>query len=394
MGFFSSANDSKGAHLVLDIGSGYVGAAFVRFVSVKGRKVPEIIASAVRPIVVDQNNTFPLFLASAVKALSRALVEIQKTHPHAIKTVHCFFSSPWYMSEIHTAVYQRKTPFVVTKRILDEVYQKEVTEFTGRTLKRYKEAGEEVQRIEQKVTAVHLNGYPVGSALGKRTQCLEMSIYLAVCPQSVLTAVQETVAKIFHVRHIDYHTYMLAAYTVARETLVTVPDFLLIDVGGEVTDVLLVKKDVVSGVASFPYGYHSLYRQIAAQYNLPLGDIETLMSLYVAGTLEERKRTALQRVLQDAQREWLRMFQESLELAQQEPGIPGTIVLSGGGSILSVFEETLQSEDFHRYTLGTDRFSIVPLRSELLRPYVNASPGSAAGASWMIESMFITTILS
>ncbi len=394
MGLFSSSSDSKGAHLVLDIGSGHAGAALIRYVSVKGKRVPEILASTSRPIALEENTTFKTFLAGAMKSLSRSLAELQKTHPQAIRSVHCFFSSPWYAAEIRNVVLEKKTPFTVTKRILDELYTKEVRMFTEETLGRYKEAGETARLIEQKITAVYLNGYSVANAVGKRAKSIEMNIYLAVSPELVLAAVEETVAKVFHSRKIQFHSFTLAAYTVARDTLITVPDFLLVDVGGEVTDFLLVKKGVVSGIASFPYGRTFLYRSIAAKYASSLQDAQTMLSLYVAGTLEESKRLALERLFTETESEWLRAFQKALQLAEKEPGMAPTIVLSGSADTMPFFENILKSEDFHRYSLDADSFSVIPLREELMRPHVNASPGSAAGASSMIESMFINSILS
>lgn len=388
MTFFSFGASKPNTYLVLTLGSSHAAATLVR-VGTTDEKKPEIIATVSKTNAPTEGKTLKEHLGATTNTLSQCITTLMRENPCAIKEVYCFLASPWYTATLIPISYTQPQPFTVNERLLQSLQTKESQQFLTQTNQLYERDGTNAELLDQSVTTLFLNGYTTESPIGKQATLLETSLYVSAMPTMVRHAVTELVSNLTHTSRITFHPFMRAAYTVVRDTLLTVPDFLLLDVGADVTEMLLVKKGVMVGSGSFPYGKHFLYTRIQHALSISYDEAASLLSLYLGNALEEGKRATLERTLSQLETEWVRVFQEALEHAKHEPGMAPAIVLAGHAATLPWFERALRSEDFHRYTLATDHFTIFSLQEELLSQHVKIPPQYPFGVSALIETLFI-----
>lgn len=391
MGLFSRTDPNT--ELFLDIGSGSVSAALVYFPDAKEKnKKPTVLVFATNKIPVSEDVSFDTFFSGMRKALEASLIEVLKQKKHVPRQVRCFLASPWYVSKTRSLIYQKNTEFMVTEKLVSELFEKEIADCTNEELKRYKDAGDDARIIEKRTTSISLNGYPIENPIGKKTNSLEMTLFLSISPELILHTIESIIKRHISPRSIHFHPFILSAYMVAREVILSVQDFIMIDVGGEVTDMLLIRGGNISGTVSFPFGNHFLYRRIASEFVISIEDARTMFSLLVDGTLEADRKTRLEKVLSSAHTGWMEAFQNALSKINKERVVPETIILIAPGIFGTWIREAIQTEDFHRYTLSDATFKIYNLDESMVSHHVSVLGDTHRDPFAMIESMYVNKV--
>jgi cell division ATPase FtsA len=89
-----------------------------------------------------------------------------------------------------------------------------------------------------------LNGYETPKPLNQKAKELTMAIFVSVSGEQVLKKIENTIAKHFYFRQIKFSSFAMASFAVVRD-MHAQENFLLINVGGEVTDISMVKKNTL-----------------------------------------------------------------------------------------------------------------------------------------------------
>ena len=178
MGLFQRKSKS-GQHfiIVFDIGSASIGGAFV---NIEPTKSPEIIFSVRRQIPFQEKLNFERFLNSMVKTLEEMFEVMKKAGGGVtIDQAYCILASPWYASQTRLVHYNQPEAFTVTEKGLNKLIQKEIGLFRDSKLFSHSKTGDALPEImEAKNIQVKLNGYEVRDPFKKRTNKLEVALYI------------------------------------------------------------------------------------------------------------------------------------------------------------------------------------------------------------------------
>ena len=177
---------------------------------------------------------------------------------------------------------------------------------------------------------------------------------------------EETIHKNFNFREIKFSSFSMASFTVVRDLYSDKEGFLLVDIGGEVTDISMVKKNILRESISFPLGRNFMIRGAAATFNCSLHEASSCISLFKAGHATEDVNKKLDLVIGKLKKEWLVKFQDSLANLSNDISIPANIYLAVDDDFADFFSETIQTEQFSQYTLTESKFKIVFLSAKLL----------------------------
>ena len=224
---------------VFNIGSSSVGGAL--FLA-QNSGIPKIIFSITQPLLVEETLNADKFLALTIATLDSVVGEVFASGLGAPKRIFCVLSSPWYVSQTRTIVFKQNTPFLVTEKLADELIQKEIKIFEEENAVKYPGGSKDVRPIELKNVKTILNGYEAPSPLGQKAQELEMVMFISIGGEQMLSRVEETIRKYFHFEAIKFSSFAMASFTVLRDKFVNQQNFLLVDIGGEMTDIFLAKK--------------------------------------------------------------------------------------------------------------------------------------------------------
>jgi hypothetical protein len=345
---------------IFDIGSGSVGGALVRIPS-DSKSLPTIIKSTRTDIVNRKEIDFNLFLKDMILALgftSRALYQSKLGAPEEI---FCVLASPWYLSETRLIRMSKEHSFTFTKNIVDDLLNKEIESLNLNYKNKYGDVESTPELIEHTIVGVSLNGYHVDDPLGKKTNSIEMNMIISLSPKLCLDKIREAIAKTFHHLPVSFSSFMVASYISVRDRYMNHDSYLLLDIGGEVTDVGIVSKGILKDSLSFPYGRKSFFRDISDNLNIELRDADELFSLYNKNTLSEKETNKLIPVLESINKSWGNSFRECINTLPRTLTLPSVMFLTIDADVKDWFIKIINSEEYIQSMVPNKKFTLVAI---------------------------------
>lgn len=390
MGIFSRNKEKNKLILVFNIGSSAVGGAFFE---AQNSGIPKIIFSVKEPIKIEEKIETDRFLSSTLKSLEIVVKKIYKAGLGAPSQVFCVLPSPLYVSQTRIINFKKNTPFVFTEKLADELIKKEIKLFEEEYVSKYRQTDNEVRVIELKNIKTMLNGYEISEPLNKKTKELEMDIFISIGEEQVLKKIEDTIGGHFHFKPIKFSSFVLSFFTVVRDMYFKQENFLLVNIGGEMTDISMVKKNTLRESASFPLGRNFLIRGVALDLGCTLSEANSLISLLKDGHAEESVAKKLALILNKLRTEWLKKFQSSLANLSKDISIPSTIYIAVDKDFIDFFSETIKTEQFSQYTLTESKFEVIFLNTELFHWIVAFKENVIREPFLIIDSIYINRFL-
>jgi hypothetical protein len=389
--FFSKVKKSEDLMLVFDIGSSSVAGAFFKATE---SGVPKIIYTVREPIALESEINPEKFFELMLKTLDKVVYKMAtRNNIGAPKKVFCVLASPWYASQTRVIKYTKDVPFVFNQKFADGLIQEEIKIFQKEHLEQYSGEENKVRAIELRNMKIELNGYSVQEPIDKKATSLEMTIFISMSPEQILSPIEKAINAHFNAKEIKFSSFAMASFAVARNTFVHQDSFLLVDIGGEVTDISMVKKDVIFSSISFPLGRNFMIREVAKKLNCSLSEAKSYISLFKDGHATESVQVTLEPIMKDLEAKWLKNFQESLVNLSNDISIPATLFVTVDQDFNNFFSKIIKTEQFSQYTLTESKFRIIFLGTEALHGIATYQEEIPRDAFLIIESIYINRFL-
>lgn len=390
MGIFSKKVGGNELALVFDIGSSSIGGAVFE---IQKLGTPKIILSIREPIIFEEKIDVDRFLLLTLKSLEAIASRICMMSIGKPSKVFCVLSSPWYASQTRVIKLEKNTPFLFTSKLADNLIQKEISLFEEGHLSEFLHTGNKIRLIEFKNMKTMLNGYATPDPFNKKAEKLEMTIFVSMGADQILKKMEEAIFRHFHLKDIKFSSFAMASFAVARDMFVQQEDFLLVDIAGEVTDISMIKKNILSDSISYPLGRNFIIRKVASSLGCTLGEAKSFISLYKDGHAVKSVEKKLESIIGKLKKEWLAGFQESLVNLSDDISIPATIFVAVDQELKNFFSEIIKTEQFNQYTLTESEFRIVFLDAETLHGVVAFKDNANRDPFLMIESIYINRFI-
>lgn len=390
MGIFSGRRKKEELVLVFNIGSSSVGGALF-FVQSSG--IPKIIFSVREPIPIGKKIEVDRFLSLTMQALEIVVSKIYGARLGTPSRIFCVLSSHWCVSQTRVISLKKNSPFIFTEKLADGLIQKEIKLFEEEHLIKYKNADNPVRIIELKNIKTSLNGYETSQPLDQKAKELEMTIFISMSGERILKKIEDTIQKYFHFEQIKFASFALSSFTVVRDMYMRQENFLLVDIGGEITDIFMIKKNILRESISFPLGRNFLTRGVASSLDCTLSEADSFISLLKDGHAEESVAKKLTSVMNKLRTEWLQKFQDSLVNLSNDISIPETIYIIIDKDLADFFSETIKTEQFSQYTLTESKFRVIFLSTELLHGIAVFEENVIREPFIIIDSIYINRFL-
>ena len=371
---------------VFDVGSGSVGYAILKVGGTSHRQGGAgglSMESAGRVEMVFAGKPEPeRFSAGMLKALGEAAEALRKSSPKIPSRIFCILSSPWHVSQTRVISYKKDKPFIFHDFMLEEIIRKEEENFMKSAAP---SSGERGRIIEKKAVKVRLNGYETHTPYGKKAVSAEISCYFSTVPEIIFSKMTEVLEKKMGSAPIEFHSFSMAIFSVMRDIYSRSDAFLVVNVGGQISEVLFVKENVLLESASFPIGRNNFLRGLSSAGHAPSAASLARLHSEKAITPEETESFARNAGL--VKESWLGYFRKSLIAMASEFYLPETVFLLADRSISAPVAEAISGEKFSQMTFTESPFNIFYIAPESFEKYcsVNAcQPDSAL----IIEAIF------
>jgi cell division ATPase FtsA len=384
-----SRSGGENLYLVFDVGSSSVGGALC---SRGADGTPKIITSVREPIVLEEGLEGEKLLANTAKCLESVAAQIAKSG--SPKRIFLVLSSPWYSSQTRIIKLRKEFPFTFNASLADELIKKETELFKQEHFHPNQGTNLAVRLLELKNIRITLNGYETATPLNQKATELEMAIFVSMSGEETIKKFEEAVHQHFGVRNLEFCSFALASFTVVRDLHKKSDSFLLVDIGGEMTDVSMVKKNMLYESISFPLGRNYLIRGAASLLSCSLFEAESCISLFKDGHTAEETKKKIEPIITKVRVTWLQNFQKALADLSNDISVPSTIYLSVDDDLEGFFTETIKSEQFSQHTLTESKFDIIPLNTEFFHGFASFGNDTPRDSFLISNAIYVNHLLN
>ncbi|MFA6565832.1 MAG: hypothetical protein WCT48_03750 [Candidatus Paceibacterota bacterium] len=371
--------------VIFDIGSSSVGGAAVLL---SPSQKPKMLYSVRRDMAFQENFHFERFVSSMLETLEKVAQDISavKLPPHSEKTFSCLFASPWYASQTRILKKSFGAPVKINEDLLKETEEKEIEAFKAQEIKKM---GGDAVILETKTIQTKLNGYETGNPLGKEATDFQTAIYISISPNKIVQTITEKIKKVFHAHSVHFNSFPFSSFVVLRD-IFHEKSFLFMDISGEVSDISIVRDNVMQETVAFPLGKNFLIRKIASETDSSFQEALSSFHMSKNEELEDHQDKKVKKALDMAAKEWITSFQNALRsISGRKELLPRDIFITADDDVSKWFVESLQDAGASSFSVVGNVFNVRHLNGTFLSSFCDSETAVERDSFLMIESLFI-----
>ncbi|MBU1091424.1 hypothetical protein KKA27_00975 [Patescibacteria group bacterium] len=370
---------------VFDIGSASVGGLL--FYKREDKK-PEILTSARQLVDYSDKKQFPLAWKAMRNALDLVAKNIQNGISQKPNMAFCVFSAPWYVPQIKVIKVKKENPFEITSALLKEIIEDEADIF-----EHHWQSSTDNKKdffLEKQLLKTSLNGYEVPKIIGKYARHLELHTYLSLSMKPLEEKITENVLNYTQDRHIFMHSFPFVLFNVLKNILDTKEGMVVVDISGEITDVIIIRDNTIKEISSFPKGENFFLRRLAGALNIEPDEARSIFLQYKRGELNKASLPKIKHILGVAGEEWGHSFKELLKKGAEDKFIPSNLYFCGQAGRLKEVYEQISGPSFSDFTILGNPFSVNFLLSKSLKYYFDfkREPSDREDIFLLVSSLF------
>jgi hypothetical protein len=225
--------------------------------------------------------------------------------------------------------------------MLDRVLDKNEDFFAHLEIESVPFQTKKMKTIERRVCNILLNGYETHQPLGKKAESADISVFVSAITENVFDVVEETIKKVFAKANIEHHSFALMSFATLRDIFHNNTDFVVADISGETTDVLLARDNILLDTMSFPMGNESVIRRVRNVQKFDHSIAESAITMYLRGELHDESSRDLVKILSDVSADWQVHFVNAMRNLSGERPVPKIIYMIADKHIFNFFEQAL-----------------------------------------------------
>lgn len=310
--------------------------------------------------------SFTASLRCAKDSFRFVMKDLKKFYPGRVDFVVCVFSSPWFISKTKTITVTMEKPFEVKKDFFDNLIEEEEKNFN-------KDKKTNNQFIEHEAIKAELNGYSVKNPIGKVADSVKTNLYVSAGVKKTMETVKEEVENYFNHASLMFATFPLVAFKVLNDIMSGKEGFLIIDIGGEITEICIVRDGALERTVSFSVGHNLLLRKISSKMNDFFEESPSTLKAYLRGHLATDDTDKVAMAVNDSVKEWRDGFRKSLLEASADALLPQNVLLVGDDLICKPFYSCVNGENFSEFTVIRKPFVAKKVEHAWLNQYLNVA---------------------
>ncbi|MFA5000931.1 MAG: hypothetical protein WC531_01745 [Candidatus Paceibacterota bacterium] len=393
----SSKKDESEVIGIIDLGSAQVSGAIIKLQ--KDREIESVLAQTDEKITYQELPDFPHFWEKTKQAIQTVLRELREGTKNVntgqsgkpenqtirLEKIFIFLSSPFFQSQTKVIKVDNPTPIKITKNYLADLIKQADSQ---------NNLGENIVILEDKVMQIKLDGYLTTWPIGQKAREVVLNRFLSWANKDLLINLRDLLKAEYAEASVIFNSFSFATYDIFKDFLPD-KDFILLDTGNEITDVLVIKDHVLAEHFSFPKGKNYLIREVTKALGTVLTEAETSLTLYATGQANPQLKVRLEPVLTQIAQFWQADFKKTLTQTIETTFLPETIYLIGDDPTDNIFAQFIDQADLSEVTLSNHKLTAIFVE-KLLADGLTHLTGQAQPLtnSWLLaEALFCAKLI-
>jgi cell division ATPase FtsA len=226
----------------------------------------------------------------------------------------------------------------------------------------------------QSVIASMLNGYDTTHPYGRYVSRAEIVLLTSTLEKEAAQQIEKSLQRAFHTHELKITAFAPIAYEVFRALYPHQEDFIVLDVSGSGTDIIMVKRGLLSAVVAVPFGTHELCSMVREASARAQKDAEALIS--------EPVNAAFEKECEEIQKSWIVSLHAAFLRFSTKEALPRTIFLLADTDVRAYIKRILDERELKSLWLTDDPLSIIALEPSHLASRVTTR-GQGTGDLYM-----------
>ena len=371
MSFFSLVKKLKGSNkesysLVFNLGSGSVAGGIIKFTEETGVNIVhydcEVIPFQQEISVskhLDLMGTSLTALAKRIQIEGLKKIGLKKGEKINLNRVFYIFSSPWSVSQTKTIRVKEVKAFRVTEDYLNKIIGEQEKSLQSDVLK----AG---KIIERKIIQMKVNGYTLTDVYDRLVKDLEISVFLTVVPEEILQIADRAIAKVFNIKNVWCHSLSLALLSVIRNIFPQEEDFISIDISEEITDISIVKDNILATSVSLPFGRNHFIRELSQRMSVTEEIADSMIKTHCLKANDKLAALKLSVAMDQASANWIKKIFEVFDGLKEKIYVPETVFLVANLDFSHFLKDKMQKHDFEILLVDNKNIKSSLIQGDLL----------------------------
>lgn len=333
--------------LILDIGTAYVKAVVFYVednkVHIVGRGLQKQSPGSMRGgMIVD--------MSSAVEACRQAIAQAIGDNAVACSSVILGVNGQLVEGITTTVHYDRAHPdqpleHSELKNIIYRIQQRSSEKLRQNLAEKFLDDHPDIELIHAAVVDVQFDGYAIENPLGFQGKRLTLTIFNAYIPV-VYVGILQNLAKELNltIASIAAQPYGVSKILVNPGVESEHKNGIFIDIGGQTTDVVVVRNGNIEGMQSFTLGGDAMTLRLKQGLGVSLEKAEKIKIDYAAGRLDKRSSKKIAEILREAADIWLSGVELALKEFTNTRVLPPKMYLTGGSAPLPELKNVLMTK--------------------------------------------------
>ena len=340
------------------ITSGYVWSAIVEF---KKDGTPTITYSESIPLSISEKldkEKLEKDILNATALAAANLVVVSKQKNVSLSGNIVVLGAPWYVGETKIISQSYKRNVTIRQDLLDNLIKEQVN--------KYEEENnlQEASILEKKITNITLNGYTTMEPFNKKANSLAFSLFFSLTTKKLKASLDEIFEKELHCKDQYWHSvpvFLFGALINQLDQASRPKDFLILDVGAEVSEISIVREGSFLETASVPFGSNHIVRAVADKLKMTIPTSSSLLRLQKEGGSNEINNSRLSDIFTSQEGPWKELLLPSMLNLAGGLSLPTTLYLICDSDTNKFFKQTIEKEDYVESALSGSKFNIVEI---------------------------------
>jgi hypothetical protein len=141
--------------------------------------------------------------------------------------------------------------------------------------------------------------------------------------------------------NVIFNTFPLISFTVIRDHFTKDSNFMIMDVTGEVTDITLVRGDIITNTVTIPTGRNFIIRQIAKDFNISTEIAESTLRLYLSKKLTDETGGKMSEIMASVESEWAIYIENALTELAPDMNLPSKMFITADNDVSEMYMDFL-----------------------------------------------------
>lgn len=344
MNLFSFLKKKTSLSIVFDIREFTLSVAIVKIIK---RQKPTIIYCHNFKIEEFEINVYRKYTESLIKAVDKALIEVKKTlqkigNTEKIGGYYFFVGSPWVVSQSKEIKVSKDKPFEINdtflKRIILSREEESLKELDGKNPLNW-------SVLEEKIIDSKLNGYKVNNLYKRKAREIEVHSFVSFIPKDLKEKFNSIIGcGISECPEHHTHSSTISSFTFLRDLFSDKNDFVYLDIGGKITDIYIVKEDIIHGIVSIPMGEDFILENIGKKTGQTKDIILSQLNMYFDGHCTDEDKGKISSSIKSGIDEWSNILKDAFLKICNEKETPRELLIIPNSNLTKIMSRIIKED--------------------------------------------------